>query len=109
MARAKQPEKGSELAITRSFDAPRELVWKVWTEPKYVMRWFGPQCFTTLVVKIDLCTGGRSLYCMRSPDGRDYWSTGEYREIAGPERIVSTDSFSDEKGNIVPGFARRYG
>ena len=53
-------------------------------------------------VTIDLRVGGKYLYCMRSPEGRDIWSTGVYREIVRPERIVSTDSFADEKGNVVP-------
>ncbi|MEI6292363.1 MAG: SRPBCC domain-containing protein [Methanomicrobiales archaeon] len=93
---------GKPLTITRLFDAPRALVWKVWTEPEYVMRWWGPEGFTAPVVKIDLSVGGTYLFCMRSPDGRDYWSTGVYREIIPSERIVATDNFADEKGNIVP-------
>jgi len=106
IAKASQ-KKGIALIITRIFDAPRELVWKAWTEPKLVMRWWGPYGFTAPVAKIDLRVGGKILFAMRSPDGKDYWSTGVYREIEKPERIVSTDSFSDEKGNIVP--ASHYG
>jgi len=92
----------TELFLTRSFDAPRELVWKAWTEPERFMRWWGPQGFTSPVCKIDLRVGGKYLNCMRSPEGQDYWSTGVYREIAPRERIVFTDSFADEKGNVVP-------
>lgn len=95
------------LLITRVFNAPPEEVWKVWTEPEAVKQWFGPQNFTAPVVKIDLRVGGTSLYCMRSPDGEDFWSTGIYKEIVPPERIVSTDSFADAKGNVVP--AAHYG
>ncbi len=91
-----------ELVITRIFDAPRDLVWKEWTEPERVRRWWGPKGFTAPVVQIDLRVGGKYLYCMRSPEGQDYWGTGVYREIVPPERIVSTDSFSDERGNVVP-------
>jgi uncharacterized protein YndB with AHSA1/START domain len=96
-----------DLVITRVFDAPRELVWKAWTEPERMKRWWGPQHFTAPVCKVDLRVGGTYLYCMRSPEGQDYWSTGVYREIVQPERIVCTDSFADEHGNQVP--ASHYG
>jgi uncharacterized protein YndB with AHSA1/START domain len=96
-----------ELVITRIFDAPHELVWKAWTEPERSMRWWGPKNFTSPVSKIDLRVGGTYLNCMRSPEGQDYWSTGVYREIVPMERIVYTDSFADEKGNVVP--ATHYG
>ena len=91
-----------ELVIERIFDAPRELVWKAWTEPEALVRWWGPKAFTTPICKTDLRVGGAFLYCMRSPEGKDYWGAGVYREIAPPERIVYTDSFADEKGNVVP-------
>jgi uncharacterized protein YndB with AHSA1/START domain len=91
-----------EIVITRFFDAPRELAWRAWTEPELVKQWWGPKNYTAPSVAIDLRVGGKYLYCMRSPEGRDIWITGVYREIARPERIVSTDSFADEKGNVVP-------
>lgn len=90
------------LVITRIFDAQRELVWKAWTEPERVKRWWGPKDFTAPFIKIDLRVGGEYLYCMRSPEGKDYWSTGVYREIVPLTQIVSTDSFADEKENVVP-------
>jgi len=96
-----------ELTINRIFDAPRELVWKAWTEPGLFMRWWGPKDFTSPVAKIDLRVGGKYINCMRSPEGRDFWSTGVYREIVPFERIAYTDSFADEKGNVVP--ATHYG
>jgi uncharacterized protein YndB with AHSA1/START domain len=96
-----------ELVITRVFDAPRGLVWKAWTEPESLTRWWGPKDFTAPFCKIDLRVGGRYLNCMRSPEGKDYWSTGVYREIVPLERIVCTDSFADEDGNVVP--ATHYG
>ncbi len=105
MMKAEQDRK--EMIITRTFDAPRELVWKAWTEPEYFMRWWGPKGFTAPVIRIDLREGGRYLWCMRSPEGQEFWSTGEYREIARPEKIVYTDSFSDAEGNVVP--ASHYG
>ena len=95
------------LKITRVFDAPREKVWKVWTDPESVKRWWGPQDFSAPVIKIDLRVGGKFLGDMRGPDGKDYWSVGTYREVKPMERIVATDSFADEKGNVVP--ASQYG
>lgn len=96
-----------ELTITRVFDAPRERAWKAWTETGLLKKWWGPKNFTAPVSEIDLRVGGRYLACMRGPDGKDYWSTGVYREIVPVERLVLTDSFADEKGNVVP--ASHYG
>src|SRR3990170_1407524 len=96
-----------EIIIARIFDAPRELVWRAWTDPRIVKRWWGPKGFTTPVCEIDLQIGGRYLYCIRSPEGKDYWGTGVYREIVPLDRVISTDSFADEKGNVVP--ATHYG
>jgi uncharacterized protein YndB with AHSA1/START domain len=109
MATKNSPAKVEEqaLVITRVFDAPRETVFKAWSEPERAMRWWGPRGFTTPVCKIDFRVGGKFLNCMRAPDGKDYWSTGVYQEIVVPERIVCTDSFSDAEGNVVP--ASHYG
>ena len=109
-----------ELVITRIFDAPRELVWKAWTDPEHAMRWWGPKDFTAPVCKIDFRVGGKYLFCMRSSkllpapagsppiaEGQEFWSTGVYREIVPLERIVYTDSFADREGNVVP--ATHYG
>ena len=104
---AREIKNKDELTITRIFDAPREKVWKAWTAPEEVKKWWGPKNFTAPVSKIDLRVGGKYLSCMRGPDGKDYWSTGVYRELVPMERIVVTDSFADEKGNVVP--ASHYG
>ena len=90
------------LIITRVFDSPRELVWKAWTDPEHLMRWWGPKIFTSPACKIDFRVRGQYLFCMRSPEGKDFWSTGVYREIVPMERFVYSDNFADEKGNIVP-------
>ncbi len=90
-----------ELVITRVFDAPRDLVFKAWTEPDHLMHWWGPNGFTAPVCTIDLRPGGIMHLCMRSPEGRDYWCKGVYLEVVEPERIVCTDFFSDEAGNLV--------
>ena len=95
------------LVITRIFDAPRKLVWQAWTDPEHAARWWGPKNFTAPVTEIDLRVGGRYFNCMRSPEGKDFYSTGVFREIVLYERLVFTDSFADENGNIVP--ATHYG
>jgi hypothetical protein len=61
-----------EIVITRLFDAPRDPVWRVWTKPEFVMQWWGPKNYTSPSCKIDLRVGGSYLYCMRSPEGKDY-------------------------------------
>ncbi|RHX77937.1 ATPase [Leptospira yasudae] len=96
-----------ELVITRIFNAPREVVFDAWTVPEQVMKWWGPKEFTTPYCKMDFRVGGRYVFCMRAPDGNEFWSTGEYKEIVRPERIVKTDSFADSNGNPVP--ASHYG
>jgi uncharacterized protein YndB with AHSA1/START domain len=88
--------------ITRVFDAPRERVFRAWTEPARLLRWWAPTGFTTPFCTVDLRPGGVFRYCMRSPEGRDYWGRGVYREIVEPERIAYIDSFTDADGNPVP-------
>ncbi|HWR72870.1 MAG TPA: SRPBCC domain-containing protein [Nitrospirota bacterium] len=106
MDRSVPGSREGDLTIIREFNASRGQVWKAWTDPEAVKQWWGPKNFTTPVTKIDLRAGGSYLYCMRGagPDGvvRDYWGTGIYREIVPLEKIVCTDSFADEKGNVVP-------
>ncbi|MGZ7182294.1 MAG: SRPBCC family protein [Halobacteriota archaeon] len=94
-------QKKEELIITRVFDVPRELVWAAWTEPEQLKKWWGPRGFTSPFSRIDLRVGGKYLHCMRGPDGKDYWSTGVYREVVSPKRLAMTDSFADEEGNVV--------
>ena len=90
-----------ELTITRTFDASQELLWRAWTDPEFLKRWWGPKDFTTPYARIDLRIGGKYLNCMRSPDGKDYWSTGTYKEIIPMKKIVCTDSFADNQGNVI--------
>ena len=94
-----------ELVITRVFDAPREKVWRMWIEPENIKKWWGPIEFTAPYAELDLRVGGKYLYCMEGPDGKEYWSGGTFREIAPLERIVATDSFTDKDGKVVPATA----
>ncbi|MBI5223988.1 SRPBCC domain-containing protein [Candidatus Micrarchaeota archaeon] len=105
-------DKKNELVIERVFNAPINRVWKAWTDPKQIMKWWGPKNFTAPSCKIDLRVGGKYLYCMRgSPSpgapAQDFWVTGTYHEIIPIKKLVCTDSFSDEHGNIVS--AEKYG
>lgn len=89
------------VVITRLFDAPRAAVWKAWTDPVAFMKWWGPKDFMSPVAKMDLRVGGKYHWCMRAPDGKDYWTTGEFLEISPINRLVYSDNFADEKGNVV--------
>src|SRR5260221_12500808 len=73
------------MVVTRVFDAPRELVWKAWTDPKYVMQWWGPKGFTAPVCQMDFRVGGKFLCCMKSPEGQEFWNAVEYHEIVEKE------------------------
>jgi uncharacterized protein YndB with AHSA1/START domain len=90
-----------ELVITRIFAAPRELVWKAFTEPDRLARWWGPKGFTMLVRTLDFRPGGVFHYSMRSPGGQVMWGRFVYRELQAPERMVFVNSFADEAGNII--------
>jgi uncharacterized protein YndB with AHSA1/START domain len=94
-------EKSDEFVITRVFDAPRERVWKAWTEAERLKQWWGPKGFTVSHCTVDLRPGGVMHYCLRSPDGHDMWGKFVYREIVKPEKLVFVVSFSDEKGGIT--------
>ena len=95
------PADGSEFVISRTFDAPRDLVWQAWTERERLMQWFGPKGFAMTAAKLDFRPGGTFHYCLRSTDGKEMWGRFVYREIVAPERIVWVHSFSDEKGNLA--------
>ncbi len=88
-----------ELVITRVIDAPRSLVFKAWTEPNHIARWWGPQGFTTISCQMDVRVGGAYRFGMRSPQGTEYWKRGIYREIVEPERIVFTFAWEDADGD----------
>jgi uncharacterized protein YndB with AHSA1/START domain len=90
-----------EFVILRVFDAPRDLVWKAWTERDRLMQWFGPKGFTMTAATLDLRPGGVFHYCLRTPDGKDMWGKFIYREIMPPRRIVLVNSFSDANGGLT--------
>jgi uncharacterized protein YndB with AHSA1/START domain len=77
-----------ELVLKRTFDAPRQLVFKAWTDPKRLAQWWGPRGFTTNIREMDVRPGGVWTYSMRGPDGKDYPFDGVYLEVVEPEKLV---------------------
>ena len=90
-----------DFVISRTFDASRDLMWKVWTEPERMAQWFGPKGVKIFHSKNDLRPGGVYHYGMRTPDGKEMWGKWVYREVAKPERMVFVNSFSDKEGGIT--------
>ena len=89
-----------EFVISRTFDAPRELVWKAWTERDRIVQWFGPKGFTMPIAKQDFRPGGMLHYMMRGPDALEMWGKMIYREIDPPRRLVWINAFSDPQGGL---------
>jgi uncharacterized protein YndB with AHSA1/START domain len=92
------------VVIERSFDAPVELIWKMWTEPEHFKEWYGPDGATVPVAKMDVRVGGARLVCMevQTPGGAaQMWFTGEYRDVVENQRLAYTESMSDEHGNVA--------
>lgn len=87
------------VVITRVFDAPRELVWRAWTEPQHMAKWFGPENFTIPSCELDVRVGGVLRLTMRGPDGQDYPMKGIFREIVRPERLSFSNIAIDSDGN----------
>lgn len=90
-----------DLTLTRTFDAPVEQVWKAWSEPEMVKRWWGPTGFTSPVAKMNFREGGSSLVCMRSPDGHDMYNTWTYRKIEPMTRLEFVLDWADKNGTRV--------
>jgi uncharacterized protein YndB with AHSA1/START domain len=89
-----------ELVMTRILEAPREMVFKAWTDPKQLAQWWGPSYFTNPVCEVDVRPGGAILIHMRAPDGVVYPMKGTFHEVVEPERLVFTSSaIEDDEGN----------
>ena len=95
-------EEEQTFRFERTVNAPRDTVWKAWTEVDRLQHWWGPQGFTMKSVTLDLQPGGLFHYCMTSPDGHDMWGRWLIREVSPQDRLVWVNSFSDPEGNIVP-------
>ncbi len=90
-----------DFILTRVFNAPRVLVWKAWTDPEHLKKWFGPKGFTMPGCSMDLRPGGVFHYGLRSPQGHEMWGKWTFKEINPPEKLVLVSSFSDAQGGIT--------
>ena len=93
-----------DLVVKRIIDAPLELVWKAWTEPEHVMKWWGPKHYTSPSAKIDLREGGKYIFSMRAPadqGGQESYTTGVYNKIIPMQYLEFTQSLSDKDGNPI--------
>jgi uncharacterized protein YndB with AHSA1/START domain len=84
-----------EISFTRTFDAPRELVWNAWTDPAELARWFGPRGWSTTAVTMDVRPGGAFRVTQVSDDGAEMTTDGVYREVVEPERLVLEEGSED--------------
>jgi uncharacterized protein YndB with AHSA1/START domain len=94
----------TNLVVTRIINAPVEAVWKAWTEPEQVQRWWGPKDYTSPMCKIDFREGGKYLFSMRAPKeqgGLDYYTVGVYKKIVPMELLDFTQGIADKDGNPV--------
>jgi uncharacterized protein YndB with AHSA1/START domain len=94
------PDDGDFL-IAREFAAPRDLVWKAFTEADRLSKWWGPKGMPTRVIELDARPGGTFRYVMNTPDGQEWWGKFTYRDVCPPERLVNIVSFTDRQGNPV--------
>ncbi|MGI9606190.1 MAG: SRPBCC family protein [Acidimicrobiales bacterium] len=95
----------NSLVIERSFDAPAELIWQMWTDPAHFASWYGPMGASIPTCEHDVQVGGKRLVCMQmqTPNGEmQMWFAGEFLEVVENQRLVYTDSMSDENGNAMP-------
>ncbi len=91
----------AELTLSRTFDAPRDLVFQAWTDAAHLAQWWNPSGGTLEVAELDVRPGGRFHYCQRGADGQGLWGLFVYREVTPPERLVYVSAFSDAQGNVV--------
>lgn len=90
----------TEIAFTRAFGAPRDRVWAMWTQAKHLTHWWGPEGWTLPVCELDFRVGGRWFYCMQGPEIRSC-GLATYHDIDAPARIVYTDAFADDNGDLL--------
>ena len=93
--------KNKDFTMSRVFDAPRDLLWQCFTDAERMKQWWGPKGFTVISSKMDLRVGGTYHYGMKAPNGSPMWGLFTYREIVPKEKLVFTNSFSDEKGGVT--------
>lgn len=95
-------EKPKPFLISRTVNAPRDLVWKVWTENEHLKQWFGPKGVPIRECTLDLRVGGMFHYVMITPNGSEMWGRWVFREIVPPEHLAWVSSFSNQQGEVAP-------
>ena len=90
-----------DVVVTRTFDASPEEVWRAWTEDAFVMRWWGPDRFSSPAAHMDVRVGGTSLVAMRSPDGKDMWMSWAYTRVEPHSRIEYVQNLADASGALI--------
>ncbi len=93
--------RSADFVTSRLFDAPREVLWKCFTDPERMREWWGPKGSTVVASNMDFRVGGTYHGAMRDPAGRVMWAKFVYREITPPQRLVWEHSFSDEAGGLT--------
>jgi uncharacterized protein YndB with AHSA1/START domain len=88
------PTSDRELVLTRLIDAPREKLFRAWTDPALLRQWFAPLPWTTPVAELDVRPGGANIIVMRGPDGNEFPNRGVYLEVVENERLVFTDAYT---------------
>lgn len=104
MTASKDTTERKHIVLKRIYDVPLESVWKAWTDPEHVMRWWGPRGYTSPSCKIDFREGGRYIWCMRAPKdqgGQDMFTTGVYKKIVPMQLIEFGQSLCDKDGNLL--------
>lgn len=89
---------GNVLTVERTFNAPRDLVWQAFTDPKHIEKWWGPRGWQTIVFKMDVRPGGVWHFVMRGPEGMESWGLATYREVSAPTRLTYDDAWSNPEG-----------
>jgi uncharacterized protein YndB with AHSA1/START domain len=101
----KAESKTEEIVIARVFDSAPEHLWKAWTDPEMIKRWWGPEYFSAPSIRLDLRVGGKYVWAMRGPAGSkwdmDMFTAGVYKEIVPNSKLVLTSYMSDQDGNML--------
>jgi uncharacterized protein YndB with AHSA1/START domain len=92
-----------KIHVVREFNAPIEKVWKAWTDPALLEKWWGPKPWVAKTKTLDFTVGGAWLYYMLGPDGQKHWSYVKFTAIENGSRFAADTAFSDEDGNVTPG------
>lgn len=89
-----------QMLVSRTFNAPLDLVWRAWTEAELLDKWWAPKPWKTITKTMDFREGGYWLYCMQGPEGEQHWGRADYKTIVVKDFFEAEDAFCDEEGNV---------